>query len=373
MISVRPVVAMLSVGEIFGGIERHLLGMCEFFLRQGQRPLLVLFHDRELAAQARLLGVDPVILEGRSFDLFLPRRLARILSDNQVNLVHAHGYRAVVNASLARRHHPFSLVRTVHGLVEPENRFSVPWIKSHLYNGLEAFFSRRGDATVCYVTDDLRRRRERGTGDGGLTVHNGIDPVAQGDFPRPADLPEGRFHLVAVGRISPVKGLQTLLKSLARMDPDLPLTLNLIGQGPSTRELKELASDLELGQRVRFLGFKKNIYDYLFHADALVMPSWHEGLPYTILETMSVGTPILASRVGGLQEILHHGETALLLEPGDVEGWARAMTDLVAAPDQARELGEAGRRMQAERLTLEAMGHTYWNIYQEKLGQDGKP
>ncbi len=367
MMSVRPVVAMLSVGEIFGGVERHLLGMCEFFLRQGQQPRLFLFHDRELAAQARLLGVEPIIVEGGSYNLAVPRRLASMLADRQVNLVHAHGYRAVVNAALARRYHPFALVRTVHGLVEPQKRFCLSWFKSHFYNGLEDFCSRLGDATICYVTDDLRRRKESGKGRGGLTVYNGIDPVLKRDFPRPADLPEGLFHLAAVGRISPVKGLETLLKALALVAPDLPLVLNLIGQGPSTAELKELAAELDLGQRVRFLGFKENVYDYLYHADALVMPSWHEGLPYTILETMALGTPILASRVGGLQEILTDKETALLLAPGDVDSWARAMASLVLAPDQAREIGESGRRMQMSRLTLESMGNAYWKIYEEKL------
>lgn len=356
---------MLSVGELFGGVERHLLGMCTDMQRRGVEPLLILFHDAELAAQARTLGVEPIVLAGRSYDLGLPRRLGRLLADREVNLVHAHGYRSVVNAGLARRHHPFALVRTVHGLAEPETAFSVPWLKSHLYNGLESYFSGRAGATVCYVTDDLRAAR--GDDGRGLTVYNGIDPLEKTDFPRPADLAAGVFHFAAVGRISPVKGLETVIRAAANWAPDFPAVLDLIGTGPSVAELQNLVSEMGLESRVRFLGFQKKIHDYLAHVDALVMPSWHEGLPYTVLETMAVGTPIIASRVGGLQEILVHGETALLLEPGDVEGWAAAMGDLVQSPEKAKKLGEAGCRHQAEKLTLAAMGDAYWGVYEQTL------
>ena len=80
--------------------------------------------------------------------------------------------------------------------------------------------------------------------------------------------------------------------------------MNIIGTGPLTAELKGLAEELGVSDRVRFLGFKKNVYDYMAHCDALIMPSLHEGLPYTVLEAMSLGLPVIASRVGGLAEVL---------------------------------------------------------------------
>lgn len=367
--SQTPRVALLSVGELFGGVERHLLGMCQWFRRQGTEPLLILFHDHELAAQARTSGFSPVILpSGGSFDPLVPGRLATLLRDRQVNLVHAHGYRAMVNAALARRKYSFALVRTVHGLVEPTKKLSVPWVKSHLYNWLEKTASQRTDATVCYVTEDLRQRRLGH--DGGrttLTVHNGIDPLAVEDFPRPYDLAEGVFNFAAVGRISPVKGLEVALQAMKRLDRSLPVVLNIIGTGPSTEAIKALAARWDLGPRVRFLGFKKNVYDYLAHVDALIMPSKHEGLPYTVLETMSLGTPIIASRVGGLAEVLDDGRTAVLLEPEDAPGWARAMAEMVADPGSARVLGQAGQEEQARSFTLDAMGQRYWLVYQETL------
>lgn len=365
----EPRVALLSVGELFGGVERHLLGMCEWFRRQGKAPLLILFHDRELAAQARVLGFEPVILPcSGSFDLSGPGKLADLLKSQDINLVHAHGYRAMVNAAFARRHHPFALVRTVHGLVEPAPLLSVSWFKSNLYAWLEKTSSRRTQATVCYVTEDLRQRRmgEDG-GNRTLTVHNGIDPVAEEGFERPADLAEGVFNFAAVGRVSAVKGLETALLAMNRMDSADKVVLNIIGTGPSCGLLEQMAADLELGQRVRFLGFKKNVYDYLAHVDALIMPSLHEGLPYTILETMSLGTAIIASRVGGLAEVLADGETGLLVDCGDVEQWVQAMTEMAGHPDLAARLGRNGRQLQGQSFNLDTMGASYWRVYSETL------
>lgn len=367
--SSAPVVALFSVGELYGGVERHLLCMCEWFRRQGIDPLLVLLLDNELAEQARLLGITPVILENRGgFDLVAPRRLGRLLKDRQVNVVHAHGYRAVVNAALAGRYHRFVLVRTVHGMVEPSRRLSPGWFKSRLYNWLEETASARTDSAICHVTEDLRRRREASYGSHrSLTVYNGIDPAGLTSYPRPAELPEGVFHFAAVGRVSPVKNLQTALLAVQKLDPDLNAVLNIIGTGPSLGGLQALAESLRLGSRVRFLGFRKNVYDYLAHVDALVMPSHHEGLPYTILETMSLGTPIIAARVGGLPEILEDGRTALLVDPDDVEAWAAAMTELATHPDRAARMGDAGRQDQARSYTLDTMGASYWRVYLEEL------
>ncbi len=371
MDAASPNAAMISVGELFGGVERHLLGMCEWFRRQNKEPLLILFHDNELASQARKLGFKPLILSSRnSFDMTTPRELAGVLKKNRINLVHAHGYRAVFNSALARRHHDFAFVRTVHGLVEPVKPLSLPWFKSYAYNWLEKTASTHTAATVCYVTEDLRQRRMQD--DGGritMTVHNGIDPVSESSFERPDDLEKGVFNFAAVGRVSPVKGLEIALLALKELDPALKVVLNIIGTGPSLEPLQAQVSELQLGQRVRFLGFKKNVYDYLAHVDALIMPSRHEGLPYTVLETMSLGTPIIASDVGGMGEVLENGATALLVDPGDVAGWAGAMEKLATDPAKAEALALNGKKLQADNYTLDTMGESYWHVYCEKLEQ----
>jgi len=357
--------AICSVGELFGGVERHILGMCTWLHRQGQQPLLILFHDRELAKQAREIGVEPVILATRgSFDLGAVRRLGTLLAVHEIDVVHAHGYRAVVNCALARRYHRFGMVRTVHGLVESAGWWTWQGFKGIAYTRLERYFGRRANAAVVYVTEDLRQRHlAKAPGSTGITIHNGIDPLNKEDYPRPADLEPGWFHLAAVGRVTRIKGLEFALEAMTKLDPELKVVLNIIGTGPLVGELKAQAEELGVSDRVRFLGFKKNVYDYLAHIDALIMPSLHEGLPYTILEAMSLGTALIVSRTGGLIEVVADREHGLLVDVGDVQELAAAIVLLAGDPDLAARLGEAGRQRQASTFTLETMGTSSWNQY----------
>jgi glycosyltransferase involved in cell wall biosynthesis len=363
----EPVVAMLAAGELFGGVERHLLGMCTWLMRQGSRPILILFHDGELARQARQLGCEPVVLAVKgSFDVAYPKRLAAHLAEEQVDVVHAHGYRAIVNAALARRHFPFRLVVTLHGLIEPEPPFTIAWLKSRIYSWLESQSIRRTDATVCYVTNDLRLRRPTGArAELEQSVYNGIDPYLADPPKRPIDLPDEGFRIAAIGRVSPIKGLDTVIRAFAT--PGFPenVVFDIIGTGPSVDELKALVAKLGLERRIRFLGFKQDIMAYMAGIDVLVMPSLHEGLPYTILEAMSIGTAIIASEVGGLKEILLDGESALIVPPGDVSAWAAALARLVAEPEMVVKLGATAKEQQKNDLNLDTMGTNYRRIYNE--------
>src|SRR5688572_12510286 len=113
-------VAICSVGELFGGVERHILGMAQGLRMRGISTLLLLFHDGELAAQARQQDIEALVLPDRNLSLWATsRKLAGILEQRGIALVHAHGYKAAVFCALARRWHRFAMVKTEHGLSEP--------------------------------------------------------------------------------------------------------------------------------------------------------------------------------------------------------------------------------------------------------------
>ena len=362
--------AICTAGEIFGGVERHILGMCAYAAgRGGPPPLLALFEDRELAAEARRQGLEPAIVRGRfRYDPRYGRRLAAVLAAGGVNLVHCHGYKATIAAALARRHHPCAIVKTEHGRVGPLAGRPHIWARAHLNRALDARVTRRAVAAVCYVTDDLRGAFDRAhAGLSRHTVHNGIDPLTRDGRPRPPELAEPGFHVAIVGRISAVKGLEHALRAMAAPNVPADLRLSILGTGPLRARLEEQIRDLGLAGRARILGFRRNVYDYLAHSDALLMPSLHEGLPYTILEAMSLGTPIVASGVAGLAEVLRDGETALLVRPGDAAGIAAALRRL--RDDAGLRAGLARRAGEdfARRFTLQRMGEDYWRLYREVL------
>ncbi|MBE0565699.1 MAG: glycosyltransferase, partial [Krumholzibacteria bacterium] len=302
--------AICSQGELFGGVERHILDLCRYWVREGVgEPLVILFHDRTLAAMLRDQGITPAVVRGRHrYDWSLVGQVARLLADRQVEVAHAHGYKATIACGLAARRAGCKVVKTEHGRLEATPARPLAWVKSRSNFRLEQAVTRRLVDHVCYVTEDIARfyaGRHRGLARS--TVRNGIDPLRRADYARPPDLPADAFNIGIVGRVTPVKGIPLAVRALARDDVPRDCRLHVIGSGPQEAEVRRTASAAGVADRVHVLGFRANIYDYLAHLDLLLMPSYHEGLPYTLLEAWSLGCPLAVSRVGGLAEVLSPG------------------------------------------------------------------
>jgi len=360
-------IAICTVGELFGGVERHVLGMISGLRTRRVGVVLVLFHNGELAAQARLLGADPVILPGGNLSLLhTTRRLARILETKQVRLVHVHGYKATVYCAIARRWHAFAMVKTEHGLPEPTFGGRFLACRNSLYHFLDRIATRAARATVCYVTEDLRLQHQLAH-DGLRTtvIPNGVERMDRCQFGRPPELHTNRFNLLIVGRLEPVKGHHLAIEAMSSSNISHNVHLHVLGEGPRRQELESYAEARGVADRVHFLGFRRNIYDYLSHCDGLLMPSLHEGLPYTLLESMALGIPVIASRVGGLAEVVSDGVSGVLISRGNSAELAEAISRLHRDPELASRLGDAARRLQRERYSLDAMTGAYLELYRK--------
>ena len=120
---------------------------------------------------------------------------------------------------------------------------------------------------------------------------------------------------------------------------------------------------------MNFAGFQREVYDYIAHADAILMPSLHEGLPYTILEAMSLGTPILATRVGGLAEVLVPNENALLFEPRSEDGVASAVVQLATDSALGQKLARNAREACHARFSSAVMADSYQKLFRQVAGR----
>src|SRR5207248_1164577 len=178
-----------------------------------------------------------------------------------------------------------------------------------------------------------------------VVVHNGIE-AEQADPVRLADDPT----ILEVARLADMKGQRSLVHALT----DLNATAVLVGRdleqdGAYERELRDEAERLGVVDRVVFAGYRDDVPALLAGCDVFCLPSEMEGLPLVVLEAMAQGKPVVATAVGGTPELVVHGETGLLVQPGDVEALAAALAQLLADPEQARRMGEAGReRVQRE-------------------------
>lgn len=361
--------AICTVGELFGGVERHVLGMLAGLRRTGNVAQLILFHDGELAAQARAQGDIPIVLPGSNRSvLATSRRLARLLMEQGTSLVHVHGYKAAVYCALARVWHRFAIVKTEHGMPELIAGGMLDTLRDRAYHRLDAVAMQSTNAAICYVTRDLQNfRRRTHAGLRTAVVANGVERMEVEDFPRPPEFANHRFNAAIVGRLEPVKGHQFAIEALAADGRLRGVDLHIVGAGPTETALRALSEERKVADQVHFLGFRRNVYDYIAHCDALLMPSIHEGLPYTLLEAMALGRPIIASRVGGLAEVLDNGRTALLVPPGDVPALASALLRVCNERMLQRSLGETARSVQLEHYSLETMTQSYLSIYRDHL------
>ncbi|MHB8830861.1 MAG: glycosyltransferase family 4 protein [Patescibacteria group bacterium] len=169
--------------------------------------------------------------------------------------------------------------------------------------------------------------------------------------PNPVDVPErvsndrGTAPYVYVGRLSYEKGLETAIRSFARV----PLAvLEVVGQGPEALRLQRLAQELA-PERIKFLGFLGGaaLADYRDKARAFVMPTvMYENSSLAILEAMAAGVPIIASDIGGIPEMVKDGVNGFLAKPGDVESWIEAINQMESfSSEQRLEMGDAGREL----------------------------
>lgn len=199
-----------------------------------------------------------------------------------------------------------------------------------------------------------------------------IDPgPTAGDRPV-RDAPDP-MRLLFVGRLVERKGVHVLLDALA--EPGMPdrISLDVVGDGPDREALQARADRLGLGSRARFHGFVDagGLRERLITADCLVLPAIRdrkgdvEGLGVVLLEAMSFGIPVVASRSGGITDIVEDGRTGVLVEPGDIASLASAIRGVADDPARAAELGRRGRDTVQERFSWDRIIDSLRDLYAE--------
>lgn len=194
---------------------------------------------------------------------------------------------------------------------------------------------------------DLRRFRL----DAGrcTVVYNGIDTnrfvPPETPYPSPT-------VIATVARLIPEKGVDLLIEACLQLQ-HLPWTLKIVGDGVEEARLKALVQEVGLGHRTEFLGLRHDVESVLHSTEIYVHPClWDEAFGLTIAEAMACGCATIASRVGGIPEIIEDGKSGILVERGDLPALTRALRDLLRSPERRRELGLEARKRAVERFDL---------------------
>ncbi len=328
---------------------------------------------REVAGRLRAAGVEEIdfIEASGNFrpasylrDIAKIRKLAR---EREADVAHAHrGVEHWLAAAALRGRRGPALVRSRH-ILRPVSR--------HLLN--RWLYASATDATVAVAEKIRKGYVEDGAFAGGsfFTVMggadaSGYDPGATGSaFRDSRGVPRGtRLVGVAGSVLFRIKGQDVFLRAAARLIREKSLWAVVIGEGEDAGALKRLAADLGVEKRVVFTGFLPALSEALAACDVLAFPSVRsEGTSRALFDYLAAGRPVVASRVGCVDEIVRHEKEGLLVPPGDERALARGIEKLLSEPDLARSMGRSARARAEREFDQGVMARRVVEIYREIL------
>lgn len=324
---------------------------------------------RELQDRALEFGCTlHTIPESGALDMRTVLALKRLCIQLKVDIWHGHDYKTNALGLLLRRFHTMKLVTTAHGWTDETNR-------TRLYHKLDNMMLPRYQRVMTVSKPLWNQCLAQGVEAARLSyMPNGIDaddfsPTDRGEsMRRYLGIPQDRKVIGMVGRLSPEKGLNRALQTLAKltaMHHDVQLLL--VGDGPQRNELIRQAEDLKIMDRVLFAGWQNDARPYYEAMDMLLLSSLTEGMPNVVLEAMAMGVPVAATDVGDVSYLLDDGRCGLVLSP-DADDWALALGYWLPQTDELARLTRLARLRVKSEFSFAKRVRRELDVYDQVMG-----
>jgi sugar transferase (PEP-CTERM/EpsH1 system associated) len=369
-----------------GGAEGVVLNLIRFGAPGIDNFVCSLTEPNDLAAALESPRVGFSCLKKRSGnDLSILPRLARLIDDERIDVVHSQGWgtyiEGLIAAKLMSRRRPRFLF-AFHGKSMDDVVHGIPW-RRRLAQRVAVAFTDACIAPAAHMASDFAkslsvspRKIE--------VIYNGIDTArfapGRDPFARASlGLNDSHFVIGFVGRLDPVKNLDGAIETFARFRAALSerdaarVRLLIVGDGAERAALGRAVVAAGLESAVLFAGLRSDVSACMSAMDAYFQPSLYEGHSLTLLEAMATGLPVLSSAVGGTPEIIVDGETGFLREPRDYEGMARVLADLYAHSELREQVGKRARTRITRDYGVAAMVARYERLYEHLTGSVQRP
>jgi glycosyltransferase involved in cell wall biosynthesis len=357
-----------------GGVFNHVVRLSAALAERGHEVAICgPLSEREDELGAELIPLDMTRRVAPFKDVGAVGQLGQIVRRFRPDLIHAHGSKGGTVARLARFASPSTpLVFTPH-LYAFDNYFARPSQRA-AYRVIEHALAPLATRVLCVCEAERRLANQIGPEDRTRMVHNGIEPVQRnGTHPAVTELRAEGPVICTVAEFRESKGIPTLLQAMAQVLESHPTSrLAIAGDGDQREVVEQATAELGIEHAVRLLGATNGPAGVLAESNIFVNPAYAEAFPYTILEAMSMGLPIVATDVGGTAEAITDGATGMLVPPGDAPALALALERLLQRPDLAASLGRQAKRRFAQRFTLDRMVENTLGVYSE-LGVESAP
>lgn len=365
----KQITILHVVGPTSGGIKEYVTSLVTNIdknrfkqLIAGNMPLLPETDIEQFHLNLSLTAIPKAIWS-----------LCKILTNKNVDIIHAHGLKAnLVGIIAARLSRKGKVIYTMHGGVSFSK--AQPG-KAKLYAALERILVRY-NTKIITVSDILQKelhKRTQGKHGDIVTIHAGLKEDRLKSNSNNLETIRHNFHIPAnamiigtIARLAPQKGLCYLIKAMKQILYHEPDTILLIaGDGPLRNSLENLVKKENIHPHVCFLGFVQDIGSLLGLIHVFVLPSWTEGFPITILEALLAEKAVVATKVGGIPEIIQHEVNGLLIEPRNPDALASSILNLLKNSKLRKRLGTTGKHIVKDRFSLEQMIAKYLAVYNE--------
>lgn len=356
----KKVIFLFTPGPI-GGAEKVVASGLRALIAKGiNATLWVIKEERAPEVTEAFLsllqseGVSYQVFSSRGiFDSLLLKQLKIAFQTEAPSIIHAHGFKSAFYGQLCKTKDAKFII-THHGKTSHT-------LKVKVYEFIELQMMKRASGVIAVSNEMKQMLINDGVKESKIQVVENLmtSKVMDKSAPR-----SHKLKLLFVGRLSPEKGCAVFINAIKTLPKD-QFEVTILGDGIQRPELQTLAAD----NTVNFLGFKKNVVEIMSQHDALIMPSYREGQPLTLIEACCMGMPVVASHIGGIPELINNGVNGILFTPGDAQKLSEALVVLEKNFEKLQAIAESIKQQYIQRFSPENWATRSIQVYQIVLSQ----
>jgi glycosyltransferase involved in cell wall biosynthesis len=361
-------VLQISTHLNIGGIGSYIVSLSAALKRKGLEAIVASSGGNlEAELQKIPVGHKHIPIDTKfelSLKVFISAlRLSKIIKEEKIDIIHAHSRVSQVAALFASRMTGVPFVTTCHGYFKKRAR--------GIFDTWGSNVIAISDAVLWHLVNDLGVKKDRIA-----LIYNGVDAEKFSQRPAEDELVNAKKALGlkggpvigTIGRLSPVKGHRFFVGAMRDIISKRPDAQGLIvGSGEEELSLRQLTGSLNISDSIIFVPSAPDTSKFLYLMDIFVFPSVKEGLGLALLEALACARPCVASRIGGIEDIIRKRHNGILVEPEDPGAIAAGVLSLLDDPSAATLMGERGRAVVSERFSLDIMADNTMALYRKVL------
>lgn len=318
-------VLIIDLGKEYGGAEK-LIENIILGLKNDVEVHLIINSNGDFAKKGKIFNDCKVILLENGLKKFIGviLKVIKYVKKEDITVIQCNGTPSNIVGIILKIILKIRLISTIHSDIS----YEFEGLKRNIYLKIEKYTAKYADVMVA-VSKNLEyklKKRYPKFNENIKLIYNGVE-VKDPEDKKYNNTPK---RLLFVGRLVEIKNVEYLIKGLAYLkENNRDFICDIIGEGPLKEELKNLSKSFNLQDNVNFLGFKSDVKSYMENSDVFIMTSIMEGIPLVIIEAFGNRLPVVASAVGGINEMIESNENGILYELSDIDGFNKILLDIV--------------------------------------------